>query len=356
VEGSVAYYGDKLASLRDIFGSTRVALDGDSLRVEGRRYPIVDEVIVVLAPDEYPTHLQHRLAGETTADGAGSEITFASDIQSTFGQEWEAFPEILPDHEGEFRAYFDLIDVDSLGEARVCDLGCGNGRWSHFLRHRCRELVLVDFSEAIFVARDNLRGCTNAIFVMGDLTQLPFRADFADLVICLGVLHHLPVPALDVVRDLGRYTRRLLVYLYYALDNRPIHYRLLLKGITAVRRVTSEVHSPRLRSVITWGGTLVIYSPLVAVGSALRRVGMAHLVPLHEVYHGKRLGRMRQDVYDRFFTRIEQRFSRQQLLTLLDAFQEVRISPGLPYWHFLCVRAGGSPIRKYLAPNEGLVS
>ncbi len=353
VEGSAGYYGDKLASLRDIFGSSRIALEGNSLRVADRQYPIVDDVIVVLSPHEYPTHLVRRLARATAATGAGSDVTFAAGIQSTFGQEWGAFPEILPDHEAEFRAYFDLIDIDSLAQTRVCDLGCGSGRWSHFLRQRCRELVLVDFSEAIFVARDNLRDCANAIFVMGDLTRLPFSADFAGLIICLGVLHHLPVPALDVVRHLGRYSPRLLVYLYYALDNRPIHYKLLLKAVTAVRRVTSRVHSPRLRSVIAWAGTLVIYSPLVALGSALRRVGMGHLVPLYEIYHGKSVGRMRQDVYDRFFTSIEQRFSRQQLLALRDAFQEVRISAGLPYWHFLCVRAGVSSADKTLAPTEG---
>jgi len=355
VEVSTAYYADKLESLRDIFGSPRVSLDANSLCVEARRYPIVDDVIVVLPPDRYPKHLHSRLAGKKTFGGAGSDTMFAPDVQSTFGQEWEAFPEVLPEHEGEFRAYFDLIDVDSLAEARVGDLGCGSGRWSHFLRHRCRELVLVDFSEAIFVARNNLRGCGNVIFVMGDLTQVPFRANFADLVICLGVLHHLPVPALDVVRHLGRYSPRLLVYLYYALDNRPIHYKLLLRAVTAVRRVTSRMRSPRLRSFIAWAGTLVIYAPLVAVGSALRKVRMGHLVPLYEIYHGKSLERMRQDVYDRFFTRIEQRFSRQELLSLSDAFQEVRISPRLPYWHFMCVRAGVSPADESLVRTEGFL-
>jgi hypothetical protein len=33
--------------------------------------------------------------------------------------------------------------------------------------------------------------------------------------------------------------------------------------------------------------------------------------------------------------------SREQILTLQDAFGTVIISDGLPYWHFLCVRPRG---------------
>ena len=48
--------------------------------------------------------------------------------------------------------------------------------------------------------------------------------------------------------------------------------------------------------------------------------------------------RIRQEVYDRFFARIEQRFSRTQIATLNDAFTKVTISDRLPVWHFLCER------------------
>ncbi len=48
--------------------------------------------------------------------------------------------------------------------------------------------------------------------------------------------------------------------------------------------------------------------------------------------------RILQDVYDRFFTRIEQRFSRRQIETLHDSFGRITVSAELPYWHFLCER------------------
>ncbi|PZR99794.1 MAG: hypothetical protein DLM67_02960 [Candidatus Nephthysia bennettiae] len=335
-----AYYQDKAASLADIFGAPSVMVEEDRVHVGSRTYPIVDDVIVVLDPARYPPRLRRRLGNFGGSPPAASEL-FSESIQHTFGAEWQAFPDLLQEHEDEFGQYFDLVELEDLEQARVADLGCGAGRWSYFLKSRCRELVLVDFSEAIFVARLNLRDCSSAIFVMGDITQLPFRKDFADLVVCLGVLHHLPVPALDMVRRLADLSPHALVYLYYALDNRTAHFRLLLGAVTAARMLTSRVRSPCARAAISWVGTAGVYVPLVAAGSLLMRLGLGGLVPLHDTYRGKSFGRMRQDVYDRFFTRIEQRFSRDQVLELRDTFSEVRVSAGLPYWHFLCIRTSG---------------
>jgi len=327
------YYRDKLATLSDLFGSTNLHLEPGRLTVDGRTYPVVDDVIVLLDPSQYPPRLRQRLAVSGPAAVASD---FAEDIQFTFGEEWQRFSEILPEHRQEFLQYFDLLDLPALSGARVCDLGCGIGRWSYFLSGHCRELVLVDFSEAIFVARRNLAHARNGLFFMADLRRLPFRARFADLLFCLGVLHHLPVSALDEVRSLQRYARRLLIYLYYALDNRPRHYRLLLALVTGLRRRTAAVRNPAFRSAFSWLGTLGLYLPLVGLGSLLRPFGLARHVPLYDSYHGKGLRRIRQDVYDRFFTRIEQRYSRQHILSLADTFPKVTVSERWPYWHFLC--------------------
>lgn len=329
------YYADKAAVLADVFGAKQVDVAPHSIVVDGRRFPVVDDVIVLLQPGGYTRRVLHALetAPVPAAQAAGQ---FASDIQFTFGQEWKAYPEILAEHEDEFRQYFDLVDVDSLGNATVCDLGCGSGRWSYFLRKRCRQLILVDFSDAVFVARDNLRDCANALFFMGDLTNLPFRQGFADLVVCLGVLHHLPLPALYEVRRLRQFAPRLLVYVYYALDNRPAHFRALLVLVTGIRQLTSRITGLKTRSVIAWTLTLGVYTPVLALGRSLSWLRLGALVPLHDSYKGKSLRRIQQDVYDRFFTRIEQRVTRSSILKLKDTFASVTVSQNLPYWHFLC--------------------
>jgi SAM-dependent methyltransferase len=328
-----SYYKDKLDSLRDLFGTANVGLEGDCLVVEGARYPIVDDVIILLSPSKQPRELRARLA---MTEQAGRSGPLAEDVQFSFGAEWREFSGVVPEHEAEFQSYFDQIDLQTLAEARVGDLGCGSGRWSHHLRGRCRELVLVDFSDAIFVARRNLGDRPEALFFMADVTELPFRPGCLDLVVCLGVLHHLPIPALDALRRIAPLAPRHLVYLYYALDNRPLHFRLLLGPITAMRSATSRIKGARARTVISWAATIGLYMPLLALGKALRPLGLHGTVPLYDSYGGKSVGRIRQDAYDRLFTRIEQRFTRGQIESLVDTFDRVTVADTWPYWHFVC--------------------
>lgn len=325
-------HDDRLSTLRDLFGTDDVEISEERLRVRSASYPVVDGVIVLMA------------------DADRNAPHFAEDIQYTFGAEWEAFPGILPEHQAEFNAYFDLVDLASLAGCRVVDLGCGIGRWSHFVGPHCRELVLIDFSDAIFVARRNLAGRRNALFFKADITRLPFRPGFADFAFSLGVLHHLPVPALDAVRALRGVAPTCLVYLYYALDNRGPHFRALLGIVTAVRSVMSRIRSARVRSALTWLIAAAVYEPLLAIGWAAARFGAERHVPLHDSYAGKTFVRIRQDVYDRFFTRIEQRVSRAEIEGLKDTFDEVVVSPNWPYWHFLC-RADPS-IRRPDPPSD----
>jgi len=338
------YYADKTELLRDLFGAREVAAAADAVIVDGRRLAVIDDVILAMEPAQYPDWLRTRLGGEPGPAPAAATGDFAPDIQSTFGAEWQEFPDILPEHETEFRQYFDLVDLESLRGQRICDLGCGIGRWSHFLAPLAREIVLVDFSAAIFVARRNLRARANAVFVMADIKRLPFRAAFADFVLCLGVLHHLPTDALDETRALARYAPRLLIYLYSAFDGRPLHYRILFPPVDALRRAVSRVHNPSFRAIFTWLALWLLYMPLIGLGHALRPLGLAEKVPLYDFYSRKSLTRIRQDVYDRFFTAIEQRVNRAQILRLADRFESVRVSPGIPQWHFLCERPKPPPV------------
>jgi SAM-dependent methyltransferase len=312
------YYKNKVRALQQIFGVEDVEIKARSVRVGGTEFPVRDDVIDLMARP--------------------AVVDFAEDIQYTFGAEWQEHRAILPEHATEFAQYFDLVDLRSLRDARVCDLGCGSGRWSFFLKDRCRELVLVDFSEAIYVARQNLRGADHCLFFKADVLALPFAADFADFILCLGVLHHLPAPCLDAVKTLRRFAPRQLIFLYYALDNRPTFFRALLRIVTVARGMLSRIRSPLFRRSFAFVGAVAIYRPLIALGHVLRPFGLATQVPLHDVYHGKSVRRIQQDVYDRFFTRIEQRVSRAQINELRKDFTDVQISDALPYWHFLLTR------------------
>lgn len=335
-EGDV-YYQGKLESLKSIFGVDNITLEADSLTVGEKSFPILNDVIILTEPERYTSFVKSELRFRAELKSCESE-EFAEDIQFTFGREWEEYGDVLPEHEQEFAQYFDLVDLDSLRHSRACDLGCGSGRWSYFLKDLCQEVVLVDFSDAIFIARMNLSTSSNCLFFMGDLTSLPFKKNFCEFVACLGVLHHLPMPCLDAVRQLQQCAPRLLIFLYNSFENRPSYFRFLLRMVTLMRRWMWQVRDPGFRKLFSRVAALCLYKPFIYLGWMLRPLKLSCYVPLYESYHNKSLQRIEQDVYDRFFTRIEQRVSRREILELRDSFTQVIVADDIPYWHFLCVR------------------
>ncbi|MEW6543814.1 MAG: class I SAM-dependent methyltransferase [Nitrospirota bacterium] len=305
-------YASRLESLQDLFGTGDVCVEPDRLRVNGLEYPIEDEVVLLdggrLSPD-------------------------AAEIQATFGAEWKCYDGMLPDYERQFAGYFDLVPFEALKQARVCDLGCGMGRWSYLLKRRCRELVLVDFCDAIFQAR-RLLDDAPALFFRGDIRTLPFRRHFADFALCVGVLHHLPEDMLQALRRIAHYAPWWLVFVYYALDNRPRYFTWLLRIVSLIRLRLSRLHSPKARAVLAAGLAGAVYLPLRAARNVARPFGLGRYVPLADIYEEASWPFLCHAAYDRFFTPIEQRVRRPEIFSLRDTFAEVQVSDLPPYWHF----------------------
>jgi SAM-dependent methyltransferase len=334
-EPELSYYVGKTNVLADILGAESVAVTSNGIEVDGDFFPILDDVILMMPYDRLPESVRERVPRPQEFSNTRAS-PFESRVQRTFGAEWTAYPQVFPEHHAEFEAYFDLVDLASLSQSRVADLGCGMGRWAYFMAPQCREIVLVDYSEAIFAARSNLSDQKNALFILADVLDLPFRAGAFDLAYCIGVLHHLPVDALDACRRLAPLAPMHLVYLYYALDNRPFYFRSLLYAVTTVRRMLARLPPGPGRAVVTWFIALAVYAPAAALGRLLRPLGIDQYIPLADAHANDSIARIRQDAYDRFFTPIEQRCSRTEILALRDTFDEVEVSDDLPYWHFVC--------------------
>ena len=338
------YYQDKLQTLSEMFPTSDVRLEADALVVGDKTYPIVDDVIILIDPEQYPQKVKDALnVRDQLQTGRKSHTDgnpFAEDIQYTFGAEWQRYNKVVPEYDTVFDDYFDIVDLENLRGKRVCDLGCGTGRWAKLLSQKTqlKEIICSDFSEAIFVARRNLKDVPNALFFMADLQRLPFKEDFCDFLYCLGVLLTLPTDQLDQVRALRKFAPQMLFYTYYSLDNRPFWWRGVFFLVNLLRLAVYRIRSPLFRDCLTWSIAAFVYHPLMVIGHLLRPFGLAKYVPLYEDHHHMNFRWWRLLAYDRFFCGIEKRVSRKEILTLDDTFSHVTVSPNSGYWHFLCER------------------
>ena len=261
-------------------------------------------------------------------------------VVADFGAEWRKFDQRGADpHELQrlFDAYFAIFPWGRLpAHAEGFDAGCGSGRWALLVAPRVGKLHCVDAShEALDVARRTLAGCANIEFHGVAIDRMPMPDGSMDFGYSLGVLHHVP----DTPRALRDCVRKLksgaplLVYLYYALDNRPAWFRALFRGVDFGRRVISRLPSGPKYAVSQIIAAFV-YWPLARSASALEAVGIAtDRLPLSQ-YRDKSFYTMRTDALDRFGTRLEHRFSRDEVVAMMtDAgLRDVRVSERPPYW------------------------
>ena len=250
-----------------------------------------------------------------------------------FGQEWSTLTQhALSDAERKelFDQYFCLIDW-SKKPRRCLDMGCGSGRWAVLAAPLVEELVAADASpEALQVARQNVQAL-NVSFVESSPENLPFPNGHFDLIFSLGVLHHLPDTA-GAIRSLARKLCPggiLLLYLYYAFDNRPAWFRAIWKATDLARRLISRLPFP-----LRYG-----LSQLIAVLVCWPLARMARYLPVPDswplkFYADRSFYSMRTDALDRFGTRLEKRFTQRQIVEMLDSaeLKDVRFSDAAPYW------------------------
>src|SRR5947209_18925242 len=80
------YYLGEEQALAGIFGASSVVVHRDHIELDGLRFEVLDDVIVMLPSERLPAEAERRL----TASGRRSDPApgFAEDIQFTFGAEW----------------------------------------------------------------------------------------------------------------------------------------------------------------------------------------------------------------------------------------------------------------------------
>lgn len=264
-----------------------------------------------------------------------------------FGYEWEKFDQgslSVSERDQLFHKYFRIFPWDALPrDAAGFDLGCGSGRWARCVAPRVGRLHCVDASDrALEVAKRNLRDVPNCFFHQASVEQIPLEPGSMDFGYSLGVLHHVPDTEAGIRACVSRLKRGapFLVYVYYAFDNRPAWFRSLWKASDLLRRGISRLpHGLRygLSQVIA----ALVYFPLARTAYLLERAGLARFsFPLAQYRHSS-FYTMRTDALDRFGTKLEQRFTAEEIRGMLarSGLERITISDQEPYWCAVGFRA-----------------
>jgi ubiquinone/menaquinone biosynthesis C-methylase UbiE len=245
-----------------------------------------------------------------------------NNVVDGFGDEWSRFDQsALSDSELEmlFENYFHIFPWDVLPAHSVgFDLGCGSGRWAKLVAPKVGLLHLIDPSGALEVARRNLSASSNCEFHRASVDEIPIADSSCDFGYSLGVLHHIP----DTEAGLRECVKKLrpgapfLLYLYYRFDNRPAWFRLVWRISDTGRRLVSRFpHSARFATSQVIAA--LVYFPLAKVAQLLDRLKVkVDGLPLAQ-YRNTSFYTMRTDALDRFGTRLEKRFTKEEMMTMM---------------------------------------
>jgi ubiquinone/menaquinone biosynthesis C-methylase UbiE len=266
-----------------------------------------------------------------------------------FGEEWSAYDQISlnpAELQNIFDQYFSIFPFERLPpDAEGFDLGCGSGRWADRFSKQVGLLHCIDPSQkALAVARRRMEGRVGLRFHLAGSDDIPLADNSQDFGYSLGVLHHIP----DTARALADCTRKLkagapfLVYLYYRFDNRPLWFRMLWQSSELGRLVISRLPFG-LRKVTTILIASLIYWPLARTALLLERLGLS--VSAFPLGHYRRFSfyTMRTDALDRFGTRLEQRFTRNEIAAMMAGagLADIQFRESEPFWVACGIKTAG---------------
>lgn len=261
-------------------------------------------------------------------------------VVDEFGDEWIKFYE----HDDDLvkkggEEYFDILNRKMVNKnTYALDIGCGTGRWTKYLTAKAGFIEAVDPSQAIFAADKLLGKIKNVRLSQASIETLPFADETFDFVMSIGVLHHIPdtrKAMYDCVKKVkkGGY---FFVYLYYNLEKRGPYYTALFKISDLIRRIVSRLPG-KMKHFVCDLLAIFFYMPFVWTGRFFKFLGfdsLAKRMPLRG-YQNRSFFMVRNDALDRFGTRLEQRFSAEEIIEMMQSagLTDIVISPGIPLYH-----------------------
>jgi len=284
----------------------------------------------------YKTGNREVMSFSTDIDGRNIDES----VIKSFGEEWQKFYDFKDDElEKIGSGYFDIITDEMVNKSSYCiDIGCGTGRWSKYLHSKAAFIECVDPSDAIFVADKVLSGIRNVRLSKASTDNIPFDDETFDFGMSVGVLHHIPDTG-KALKDCVKKIKKgghFYIYLYYALDNRGPVYKTIFFFVDTLRRAISSLPG-RLKKIVCDLVAIGVYMPIVLFGRLIKFLGfksIAKRMPLSG-YHDRSFFVIRNDALDRFGTKLEQRFTKSEIIALMQraGLANIVVSDKFPYWH-----------------------
>jgi SAM-dependent methyltransferase len=251
---------------------------------------------------------------ETTAEPGARDLAGSPD---RFGYEWNAYAEILPEYEEQFRRWTVHLAPEDWRGKSFLDVGCGMGRNSFWpMRYGARGGCAVDIDErSLAQARRNLAAFPTVEVLRASAYDLPFSEHF-DIAFSIGVIHHLERPELAVQRMVRAVKPggKVLIWVYGREGN-----RWLVSVLDPLRRGLFR------RLPVGWVHHLSLY-PAALVWVLLR------LGPRPSAYFrllaGFGFGHLRSIVFDQMLPRIAHYWPKQAVVELMHraGLEDVRVA------------------------------
>lgn len=269
-----------------------------------------------------------------------------SQVISDFGDEWATYnyeeSDLSKELKLQFEMYSSLVNFQEFNplESVAADFGAGTGRWAEFVLGNFKKIYLVEPSKGAFeVLTKKFKSESHVFLENSTISESVIPKNSLDFAMSLGVLHHISNTdqALKDINSKLKNEGLFLGYLYYKVEDKPFIYRVFFSIANYFRTRISNLpfkNKKRISNLIA----LFVYLPFARLSKVLSKFKVNTTnIPLRQ-YANLNFYMMKNDALDRFGTKLEKRFNKVEIVTMLveSGFDQssIKFSESEPYWTF----------------------